>query len=89
MGFVLTLFLLVFGGIVGFFLGKKGAKIAENIFNKKIMKGAIDVLSGEKKNETEINGKIMDVKEFIMRGEDNSEIKINLKGEIISNKENV
>ena len=79
MGVILTILAIIIGSFLGILLGVYGVKrFYTKFLNKKLERGAIQVMMGDRKNTFEIDGKKKDVNVFIFRNEKESEEKVNL-----------
>jgi len=70
----------------GYFFGKKGVKIYKIIIERKLIKNALEVISGLRKNKIEIKGKVMEVNKFKVRDLNDKEITIELTPSILKDK---
>lgn len=69
MGVVGIILGLVFGVFVGVIIGILGVKLSMKIADKLILKNAMNVLKGKRKNQYEFEGKTIEVNEFAVEEE--------------------
>ena len=75
---VLLILAILLGIVGGYFLGRRGVKIAEAVVDKKLVNEFHKVINGERENKIEVNGKIINVNRFKMRSEKDKDILIDI-----------
>jgi hypothetical protein len=84
MNIFLIIGILIATIVLGLFIGKFIANLKTKYYEKKLIKNAKMVISGEMKNQTvDFNGKLVDVDKFKVKADDGTETSISLTGEEI------